>query len=252
MESISFLTIDDESISLGEAMQYLRRDGSLSRVMGNIIQQHLVEKELRSRPDIQIEPSLVDRALEQFRQQRQLMEGDRFEQWLKANGFSFESFQNQIAFGLKIEKLKVEVTESQLEQYFTARKPFLDRVILSRIIVKDKILADNLKQEILADRNKFGALAKQHSITEERVMGGMMGSIQHNTLPEQLKTAIQVVQPGELIGPLEIDGLYCLFRIEQFQDAVLQGKLKQNLRNQLFQQYLQQKLQNKKIKLQVN
>ena len=251
MESTPFLTIDDESISLGQAMQYLRRDGSFSRVMGNILQQHLVEKELRSRSDIQVEPSLVEQALEQFRQQRQLTEGDRFEQWLKTNGFTFESFQNQIAFGLKIEKLKIAVTESQLEQFFTARKPFLDRVILSRIIVKDKILADNLKEEILADKNKFGALAKQHSITEERVMGGMMGSIQYSTLPEQLKTAINVVQLGELIGPLEIDGRYCLFCVEQFQEAALQGKLKQNLRNQLFQQYLQQKLQNKQIKLEV-
>ena len=252
MESPSFLTIDEESISLGQAMQYLRRDGSLSRVVGNIIQQYLVEKELRSRPDIQIEPSLVEQALQQFRQQRRLTGGDRFEQWLKANGFTFESFQNQIAFGLRIEKLKLEVTEPKLEQYFTARKPFLDRVILSRIIVKDRILADHLKQEILANKNQFGALAKEHSITEERVMGGMMGSIQRSTLPEQLKSAINVVQLGELIGPLEIDGLYCLFRIEQFQEAALQGKLKQDLRNQLFQQYLQQKLQNKKIKLEVN
>ena len=64
-----------------------------------------------------------------------------------------------------------------------------------------------------------------------------------------LKTVLNSATPGELIGPLEIDGNYALFRVEQFLPATLEGRMKQDLQNQLFEQWLQEKLQGMNIKL---
>jgi len=54
-----------------------------------------------------------------------------------------------------------------------------------------------------------------------------------------------------LIGPIEIEGWYCLFRVEQFLPASLEGQVKQELQNQLFE-WLEEKMQKLTIKLQVS
>ncbi len=249
MESIPFLTIDNESIELTQALKLLRASGGFQRFLGDILRQYLLEKELLLQKDIQVDSFRVDQAIMDFRMQNQLTNPNRFRQWLATNGITYEDFQRQVTFGIKVEKLKTEVTEPKLEKYFTERKPFLDRVVLSRIILSDKELAENLKQQILEDISKFESLARKHSLTEDRVAKGMMGAISRGQLPNILKAAVDLASPGEVIGPLEIDGRYCLFRVEEFLPASLEEPLKQELQNQLFEQWLQEKLEKMTIKL---
>jgi len=249
MESIPFLTIDNESISLSQALNYLRAAGSLQRTLEDILRQYLLEKQLEVREDIEIDSLRLDQSIMDFRLQNQLTDPKQFQTWLKSNGMTYNDFQNKVAFGFKVEKLKTEITEPKLEDYFNQRQPFLDGVVLSRIILKDKQLAENLQQQILADKSKFEPLAREHSLSNDRILNGMMGSVSRGQLPEIIKTALNSARPGELIGPLELDGHYALFRVEQFLPATLEGRLKQELQNQLFEQWLQEKLQGMKIKL---
>jgi len=249
MESIPFLTIDNESISLSQALNYLRAAGSLQRTLEDILRQYLLEKQLEVREDIEIDSLRLDQSIMDFRLQNQLTDPKQFQTWLKSNGMTYNDFQNKVAFGFKVEKLKTEITEPKLEDYFNQRQPFLDGVVLSRIILKDKQLAENLQQQILADKSKFEPLAREHSLSNDRILNGMMGSVSRGQLPEIIKTALNSARPGELIGPLELDGHYVLFRVEQFLPATLEGRLKQELQNQLFEQWLQEKLQGMKIKL---
>ncbi len=249
MESIPFLTIAQESISLSQALNYLRAAGSLQRTLGDILRQYLLEKQLEVTENIEIDSLKLDQVIMDFRLQNQLTEPQEFQTWLKSNGMTYDDFQSKVVFSFKVEKLKTQITESKLEDYFNQRKPFLDGVVLSRIILKDQELAAHLQQQILADKSQFEALAREHSLSNDRLMNGMMGVVSRGKLPEILKTALDSANPGELIGPLEINGSYALFRVEQFLPATLEGKLKQDLQNQLFEQWLQEKLQGMNIKL---
>jgi len=51
-------------------------------------------------------------------------------------------------------------------------------------------------------------------------------------MPDFLRALVDLSSPGELIGPIEIEG-YCLFQVEQFLPASLEGQVKQELQNQL-------------------
>lgn len=251
MESIPFLTVDGDSISLNQALKYLRTSGKLQQLLAEVLRPYVLEKELEAREDIQGDPFRVEQAIIDLRLQSQLTDQARFTQWLKNNGLTYADLHNQIAFALKVEALKNEVTEPKLEGYFAEQKSTLDRVVLSRIIVNEKELAELLNKEILAQPSRFEALAKQHSIAEDRVVSGIMGPIPLAQLPEGLKTAVNTAKAGDLIGPLEIDGRFCLFRVEHFMPATLEGQLKRDLQNQLFDRWLQEKLQKMSIKLEV-
>jgi parvulin-like peptidyl-prolyl isomerase len=68
-----------------------------------------------------------------------------------------------------------------------------------------------------------------------------------------LRAAIDATTPGQLIKPMEIEGRFALFRLEQIILASLDDpQLKQSLQNELFEKWLGEKIQNLTVKIQVN
>ena len=211
-----------------------------------------LEKALSSLPDMQADAFRVDQAIMDFRVQSQLTDPNRFRQWLSSQGITYEEFQGQVAFGISVEKLKAQVVkESDLQSDFAERQSFFDRVLLSRIVLDDRASADRLQKEILSDGSKFGSLAREHSLTPDRMTNGIMGAVRCGTLPDILKTAVSSGRSGEMIGPLEIDGRYCLFRIEEFLPATLED-IKSELLQERFQKWLQSQIDAITIKLEVD
>lgn len=252
MQSEPFLTIDDKPIPLAKALAYLRATGDLQPFILKIIRQHILETELQTHDDLEIAPTIIEQAIIDFRLENQLNDPDGFQEWLKTQGISYAEFRHQLAAKLKIEKLKVEVTKPKLEEYFNANKIFLDQIILSRIVVADKDLALSLKNQILEENSRFEPLAREYSLTDDRLLNGMMGAVRLGQIPEQLQPFVTTAKPGELIGPLEIDGRYALLRIEQILPATLEGQLQHELQNQLFEQWLEEKAQKLTIKMHID
>lgn len=144
------------------------------------------------------------------------------------------------------------MTESKLPEYFIERKIYLDRVVLSRILVDSRELAEELQTQI-EEGASFEQLAKEYSLADERVFNGMMGPISRGTIPDSLRAAVDATVPGKLINPIEIEGRFALFRLEQILPASLEDpQLKQSLQNELFEKWLGEKIQNLTVKIQVN
>lgn len=249
MESTTFLSIDDENLSLAQAMRLLKSAGGFQRTVADILRQHLLEQELVAREDITVEPFRVDQALMDFRLQSNLSDPNKFREWMSANGVNYRAFQDSIAFGIKVSKLKREVAETRLEDYFNERREDLERVVLSRLIVGDRELADNLKTQLLADPSQFAVFAKEHSLTEDGKIGGMMGAIRKNTLPQSLKEKLIGISTGAIAGVVELEGRFCLFRLEEILPATLEGRLKQELQDEIFERWLQEKLDKVRVKM---
>ena len=251
MESLSFLTVDNQQISIEQAVKYLQASGKLTQFIGDIIRQYVIEQEINVRDDIEISPALTEQTIIDFRLKNQLIDPQSFQEWLKKNGIDYHTFHSSIAFSFKLEKLKAVVTEPKLPEYFIERKIYLDRVVLSRIFVDNRELSEELQTQI-EEGGSFEQLAKEYSLTDDRLVNGMMGPISRGTLPDILRAAIDVATPGQLIGPIEMEGRYGLFRVEQFlPDSLEDTQLKQALQNELFEKWLAEKIQKLTVKLQV-
>jgi parvulin-like peptidyl-prolyl isomerase len=251
MVSSPFLTVDDQPISLAQALQYLQAAGKLKGFLGDVVRQHIIEQELKTRDDLEINPALIEQAVIDFRLQRQLTDPQVFADWLQNQGTDFASFHASVASGFKVEQLKAKVTEPKLQEYFIERKLLLDRVVLSRILVDTQELAEELATQI-EEGASFEQLAKEYSIADDRIVNGMMGPLSRGTLPDALRAAIDSASPGEILGPLELEGRWLLFRVGEFLPASLDdAQLKLALQNELFEQWIQQKIQTMTVKLQV-
>lgn len=252
MTSQSFLIVDDQPIVLEQALRYLQSCGKLGLFIGDILRQHIIEQEQQKLTDPQIENALVEQAIIDFRIQSQLTDPKRFQEWLNSKGIDYPTFHNQFAFNFKLDKLKNHVTSSKLQDYYNERKIFLDRVVLSRIIVDNPNVAEELREQIETG-DSFEQVARENSLTEERLANGMMGAISMGTLPEPLQSAVKEAAAGAILGPLQVEGRWGLFRVEQFLPSSLEDvQVRQGLQNELFERWLGERLQKLNVKLQVS
>jgi parvulin-like peptidyl-prolyl isomerase len=251
MDSQQFLTVDDQPISLQQALSYLQASGKIQLLVGDILRQHIIEKELQTR-NIEIDPAVLEQAIIDFRLKNQLSDPKHFQEWLASQGIDSTIFHRRFAFGFKLEKLQAQIVADGLQEYFIDRKLFLDRVVLSRIIVAEPELAEELSSQ-LEEGASFEQLAKEYSLAEERIANGMMGPVSRGTIPDALRAAIDAAIPGTVLGPIEVEGGWGLFRVEQFLPASLeQVQLKKALEDELFEKWLVEKIQKLTVKLQVS
>jgi parvulin-like peptidyl-prolyl isomerase len=252
MESSSFLTVNNQEIALAEVVKYLQISGRLGNFISDVLRQHVIEQEINTRKDIEISPALIEQTIIDFRLKNQLTDAQKFQEWLTNNGTDYTTFHTSITFNFQLEKLKVLITESKLPEYFIEKKLYLDRVVLSRILVDSQELAEELQTQI-EEGSSFEQLAKEYSLADERVFNGMMGPISRGTIPDILRAAVDAATPGKLINPIEIEGRFSLFRLEQIIPASLEDpQLQQSLTNELFEKWLGEKIQNLTVKIQVN
>lgn len=252
MESKALLIVDEQPLTLRQCLKYLQAAGKLQAFIGDILRQYVLEKELETRQDIDVGPAVIEQAVIDFRLQQQLTDGKVFQDWLARNGINYEQFHSQISNSFKLEKLKVQVADARLQEQFIERKVFLDRVVLSRIVVASKELAEELHTQILEGAN-FEQLAREYSTADERVANGMMGPVSRGTMPDALRAAIDSKNPGDLVGPLELEKFWAIFRVEQFLPATLEdAQLRQAMQNEVFERWLAEKIQTMTVKLQVS
>lgn len=251
IESTVFLTADDQPISLGQALRYLESSGKLNSVIWEILSQYIIEQELQAIEEFDIGGDLLDQVVMDFRLEHQLTDYTSFQEWLASQGIDYATFRRQIGSNLKLQKLKAQITEPNLQEYFIERKIFLDRVVLSRLVVEDQSLAEELKSQIVEDGARFEQLVQEYSLEDDRIFNGMMGAVSRGTMPDVLRASVDLANTGELIGPLEINGLWYLVRVEKLLEASLEEQLKQELEDELFNQWLEEKIQKINVKLQV-
>lgn len=248
MDINNFLSIDNVTLSLQQSLDYLRTAGKLSTVVLEIAQQYLVENEIKALEIPEPEADIVEQFILEFRLQQQLTSPESFQKWLLTNGINYGVLKQQVIFRIKQENLKEKVTALKVQKHFVQNKENLDRVVLSRIVVQHPEIAQDLKPQ-LEQGADFAQLAKQYSTVDDAVVGGVMGPVIRAQMPEMVRKATENAQVGQIIGPLQIEGRYCLLKVEQLLPASLEGALKRDLENLLFEEWLKEKLQNMNVKL---
>lgn len=242
MEPIPFLTINKQTLTLEQSLTYLRTAGELPRLLLEITRQYILEKEIQAFGIEEPISEVLEQIILEFRLKKKLTTPEVFQIWLTTQNLKYADFRRTIAFRVQLEALKTKVTELKLQDYFLEKKVLLDRIVLSRIVVENSELAQDLKEKVEQQGADFAQLAKQYSVVDDAVVGGVMGAVLRGQMPEPIYKATENVQQGQFVGPLEIEGRYCLLKIEQLLPATLEGELKHELENRLFDKWLKEKL----------
>ncbi|MGF1536104.1 MAG: peptidylprolyl isomerase [Elainellaceae cyanobacterium] len=252
MSSKPLLRIGAHPISWEEAIRYLQKGQKLDALVGEIVRQYVLEQALAEQATA-IDAAAVAQAIADFRTQNRLSDPVAFQQWLAKNGITAEQFQRQVRAGFEVRALKEAIALPKLQQYFIERKLYLDRVVLSRIIVDDKDLMEELRHQLSGAAASFEDLAREFSITDDHIVNGMVGPVSRGTMPDALRALMDEAKPRDIVGPLYMEDRWGLFRVEAVLPASLENNaLKQTLIDELFEQWLAEKIEALPIQLQVD
>ncbi|HEY9648194.1 MAG TPA: peptidylprolyl isomerase [Chroococcidiopsis sp.] len=248
MANKPLITVMGQAITVGQAFRYLQGAGKLDTTLSTILQQHVLEQEL-SPWVAAIAPRQIEQTIADFRQHHQLSDPAEFADWLVSEGLDHDTLRQRFARELGLRTLKRQIATDQLHNYFIERKSQLDRVVLSRIVVAQRDLAEELRYQ-LSDGAVFEALAREYSLAGDRHMNGMMGAIATCELPDGLRAALDGVEAGAIVGPVAVEGAWLLVRLETRLPATLDDPdLIQQLEDELFDRWLLGKLQQMEIEV---
>ncbi|HIK17536.1 MAG TPA: hypothetical protein IGS53_19905 [Leptolyngbyaceae cyanobacterium M33_DOE_097] len=243
MSSSAFITVNEQPITLEQATYYLQIAGKFQPFLLEILHQHAINQALQIHSHLQFSNDSVEQLLINFRVEQELTNPQDFENWLVSHGINYETFRQQYIRYLTSERLKHWLSQSRLQPYFEQRKPFLDQVILSWVVVKTKELADTLRQQIEAGTEFEDLTDVDVAIAE---------LFHYGDLPVEIQDAIAEVQPGRLIGPLLLDHDWYVLRLEELQLAELDDALAEQLQDEIFAQWLTEQVSAMSVKLEVN
>lgn len=246
----AFIAINGEdAISLSDAFRYLQRIGEVDSLISNVLRQYLIEQAFETQPELAIAPNEVDQRMLEFRQKNNLTDSFQFREWLEGQGMDEALFQERFAAELRLYKLREHLAAQRLQEYFIERKLAFDQVILSRIVVPEADLADELFLQ-LQDGASFENLAREYSITEDRLFNGMFGRVSRGNLPDQLRAALDLVVPGAILNPMEMEGNWYIFRLEHSLPATLDNpEVRQALLDELLEAWVLNRLRELDIEI---
>jgi parvulin-like peptidyl-prolyl isomerase len=247
----NFLVINEEPLSLDQALNYLKADGALQPFLTSILRQHAIAQALANQPDLRPTIEEIEQQLEQFRQNNKLLEAEQFQQWLEYSNLTYESLLEQLIKAQTLRNLIEHISEPKLHEYFINQKLSLDRVVLSCLVVEQETLAEELREQI-KEGAAFEELARDYSIAENYHLGGRMEPVSRSDLPDDIRASVDPpAQPGCLIGPINIEDRWYLFQLEEIIPAALEGEVKEQLKTEIYQQWLAEKIEAMSVKLQV-
>lgn len=250
MTSPNFLTVDDEPISLEQAIGYLQATGRFQEFLLDILCQHALAKEVRSHVDLSLSKEALEQRLIDFRTQNDLTSPNDFQAWLSSRGMNYDTFRQQSLWNLSLELLKEQISREQLIDFFRQRKPFLDQVILSWIAVDAENVILDVQQKLEAGL-EFDQLADTYASPDEDAYG-VEEPFSREGMPAALKAAIADVEPGNFTKPVFLDEHWYIFRVDALITAELNDELKEQLESELFEHWLNDKVGAMTVKLEVN
>lgn len=177
-------------------------------------------------------------AIEEMRYQMGLESKEKFLHWMDSKGQNLLSIQNELDYQLLRNKVKANIPYEKLETYFAEFQLEYDCAELYSIRVETEAKAEELLAKIEEEEENFHLLAMEHSEDEKsKLKAGYIGKVARSEVTAEIEAAVFVAQPGEVVGPVETEKGFNLFKIAAIYPATLQAE-EDAIRDKLFKDLL--------------
>ncbi|MEZ5695121.1 MAG: peptidylprolyl isomerase [Sphingomonadaceae bacterium] len=241
-QRVALVLAANESALSAEELQRLRM-----QVLRNLIDETLQIQEARAQ-EIEIQQAEIDQTYARVAAQNFGQDTKKMDEYLISIGSSAASLKRQIHGELAWQRLLsrniapfVNVSEEEVNELLARLEASrgtdeyrLGEIYLSATPETREAVFENGKRIMaqLQQGGSFVAYARQFSEASTAAVGGDLGWVRLAQLPDQLSVVAREMQPGQLVGPIEIPGGFSiLYLIDKRQvlmadprDAVLSLK----------------------------
>jgi len=239
------LTINGKEISLEALIQKIKGSGRTS-IIKPLVEQVIIEK-IAAEKQIKVNVEELQEGFDAFRKSRGFYTTVETQRWMGANFINLDELEKDLENKILAEKIKDSFPWESVEKYFAENKAGMDAADISMLTVKEEEVAMELLTQIKEEEADFMVLAREYSIDEQAKVGGYLGTIQRFSLKDHLRAAIFGAEPGDVVGPFEMEQGYRLIKVNAIYSAVLDEQKEKEIRNILFQNLIAEEQQKVEI-----
>lgn len=240
-------TVNGQPVRMGDVLkQAMAEDGFAA--LRTQIRAALLEAEAE-RQGLELTREELQRELDVYRKRHRLYTAADTSAWLQERALSLADLAKLVRPAAYRQKLAAAIPQDQVEAGFHRYRSEYDRVQLSRIDVRERGVARELRFR-LEEGADFHTLAREYAMDDESSLcGGYIGWVGRGQLAPALEAAAFGLGEGEIAGPLELRDAYTLIRVEQVRMARLDEAMERAIRDRLVLERLEHSEETADIRL---
>lgn len=249
MPDTPYLKIDGESVSLSDAVRILKYVGGHREFLSSVLEFMCVGRTAR-REGIRVADADLQTASDDERRVYGLYAAADTHAWLEEAGLSVEDWERALEYRLLKSRLAEKlVTDLAVEAQFQSQSDFYTVAAISVICVEARSKAVELADRLQGEEATFAELARRYSVNEtSRDAGGLLGWVSLESLPAPLRKPISSsAGGGEVVGPVEAEGLWYLVRVEAVKAPELTDEIREEIRGVLLGEWVDEEKKRSRI-----
>jgi parvulin-like peptidyl-prolyl isomerase len=239
LKSVPAVRIGDNGLSLYDLLYSLHLRGRLRPLLSAAAAEQLILDGAK-KAGLGVADGELQKAADQFRRRAGLTRAEDAQRWLRANRLSQEDLENGLERAILQRRLvRHAAGKEAVEKYFAANRARFEGARLSRIVVRDEGLANELLSQLREEGADFVALLRKHS-TDER--GKRLGprTVARKRLPPPIEQAVFAAKGGDVVGPFKVGDAWHLLRVEGLPPARLTRRVAAAVRTLLLRRWLRE------------
>lgn len=241
-------SVHGKPITVEDVIVFLKANGTFRNSIYQMISNEVTA--LKSR-DMGID--VAERELQDYtalkRQELGLQSAVEMNDYCKWLGVTYDQWERSLEAELLRCKLrKAMYPEATIREIFDTYQYRLRSISLSRIVGSDRESLRRILDDLRAGQGDFATLARECSVEESsRMAGGYLGTVRWGMLPQEIEETIFTAEVNDVIGPLQQDGYWVLYRIDDIRGGEYTEELREQIRDWLFSDWLEDAVRNAAI-----
>ena len=222
-----------------DVLTHLRQTQQLASITRQVEQAHLIGQ-LCQQLDLHVLDDDLQRAGDAFRRDHKLLGIPATLAWLTNQHITAEDWTEGIRQQLLRQQLAEHLFGSMIDDSYMSDRNLFRRVALSQIVVRDLATAQQLAQPLQQQPASLSALALEYSQSRpSKDQGGFVGIHYLMDFAPEIVEAITDHSAGDIVGPVESQQGYHLFRIDKWFAPNLNEETRQTLLTKMLQNWLE-------------
>jgi putative peptide maturation system protein len=235
--------VNRETVDVMSALAVIDTMRDKAQVMAHLVTQCLTQAAVRDRA-LEVSDEEVEAAVERFRRRRGLYGIEQTHEWLAQRGMATEDLYRLLAGEAAKIKLREEIANGHIDEYFASHEREFDTARLARLSVRDKEVAGRLYDKLSAKELDFFEAA-QHQFLGAVQPGTseLLVVVRREQMPPAYSDAIFRAEAGELLGPFQNGDEYEILLVLQICRARIDEGTREAVKDRLFQEWLERERQ---------
>ena len=188
---------------------------------------------------ISVNAEEIQNYLNEMRYVMEIENAEETKNWMAEDGISEECLRESCEIGALLNKIRLSITDEDLQEAFSETKATYEYAELYSITVEEEDLAAEIRAQLDDGEDSFYNLAVEHSVDAETSrQGGFVGETPRESVRGEAEAAIFAANDGDIIGPIKEGDDFTVYMVKSIVRPSFDD-VKESMRDEAFEELVE-------------